>query len=182
MRATHLVARFFESVRAEPVGAVDVDWVAAALQPAELHAWQGMSRADRAESVAVARRLEVALANTPAATDTRWRGAALLHDVGKQASGYGTVGRVTVTVIATVVGKSRTREWVSASSPMRARVGRYVGHDDVGAALLREVGARPEIAAWAEAHHRREWWGGTGIPNAICRALALADGEPAPAD
>ena len=65
---------------------------------------------------------------------------------------------------------------------MRARMGRYVAHDDLGGALLRDAGARAEVAAWAEAHHRPERWAGTGIPPAVCRALAEADGEPTGAD
>jgi hypothetical protein len=182
MRATHLVGRFFESVRAAPLDDADVTWVADALEPGELRVWEGMDRVDRAEGVGVARRLELVLASTPSAADTRWRAAALLHDAGKQLSGYGTVGRVTVTVIATLAGKHRTREWATSTSPTRARIGRYVRHDELGAALLRDAGARSEIAAWAEAHHRPEWWGGTGIPLSVCRALAAADGESVPAD
>ena len=42
-----------------------VAWVADALEPAEMQVWDGMNRADRAEGVAVARRLEAALAGTP---------------------------------------------------------------------------------------------------------------------
>jgi hypothetical protein len=53
-----------------------------------------------------------------------------------------------------------------------------VAHDDLGAALLRDTGARIEVAAWAEAHHRPDRWADTGIPLAVCRALAAADGEP----
>ena len=180
MRATHLVARFFESLRAKPLGAADTAWVAAALEPAELRVWNGMSDADRAEGTAVARRLDDTLATTPDATgaDTTWRAAALLHDAGKQLSGYGTIGRATVTVVATVAGKERARGWARSHRPVYARMGRYLAHDDLGAVLLRDMGARPEVAAWAEAHHRPERWTGTGIPIAVCRALAAADGEP----
>jgi hypothetical protein len=182
MRATHLVSRFFESLRAKPLTDADVAWVAGALEPAELQVWDAMDRADRAEGLAVARRLEGALANTEDANDSRWRAAALLHDAGKQLSGYGTFGRATVTVIAVAAGKDRTRKWASADSPARARIGRYVAHDELGAALLRDAGARAEVAAWAEAHHRPPRWASTGIPLAVCRALAAADGEPVRAD
>jgi hypothetical protein len=83
-----------------------------------------------------------------------------------------------VTVVAIVTGKGRARRWVSSDRPQRARMGRYVAHDDMGAALLRDAGARAEVAAWAEAHHRPTRGAGTGIPPALCRALAAADGEP----
>ena len=182
MRLTHLVARFFESLRAAPLDDADSAWVADALLPAEMQVWDGMNRADRAEGVGVARRLDTALAGTPHATDARWRAAALLHDAGKQLSGYGTVGRAAVTAVAFVAGKDRARRWASAESPTRARVGRYVAHDELGAVLLRDAGARAEVAAWAEAHHRPARWDTTGIPIAVCRALAAADGEPETAD
>ena len=48
----------------------------------------------------------------------------------------------------------------------------------MGADLLRSAGARPEVAAWAETHHRPDRWPTTGIPPQVCRALARADGEP----
>ena len=180
MRPAHLVARFFESLRAGPLDAADLAWVTAALEPAELRVWNGMNDADRAEGAAVARRLDDVLANqtdAKGATGTTWRAAALLHDAGKQLSAYGTIGRAAVTVVATVAGKGRAREWAGSARPIVGRMGRYVAHDDLGAALLRDMGARAEVAAWAEAHHRPERWAGTGIPPAVCRALAAADGE-----
>jgi hypothetical protein len=178
MRATHLVARFFESLRARPLDSADLAWVAGALEPAELRVWNGMSDADRAEGAAVARRLDVALAGTRDANDATWRAAALLHDAGKQLSAYGTLGRAAVTVVATAAGKGRARAWARSARPTLARMGRYVAHDDLGAVLLRDMGARAEVAAWAEAHHRPDRWADTGIPLAVCRALAAADGEP----
>jgi hypothetical protein len=191
MRATHLVARFFESLRATPLDTAEVAWVTAALEPSELRVWNGMSNADRAEGVAVARRFDTAVAATPDAIDptnasdatvTTWRAAALLHDAGKQLSGYGTIGRAAVTMIATVSGKGRVRGWARSDRPTFARMGRYVAHDELGAALLRDMGARGVVAAWAEAHHRPQRWAETGIPLAVCRALAAADGEPTQPD
>jgi hypothetical protein len=61
---------------------------------------------------------------------------------------------------------------------MRRRMGRYAAHDDLGAELLTEAGARAPAIAWARAHHRPEGWAATGIPPQVCRALAAADGEP----
>jgi putative nucleotidyltransferase with HDIG domain len=139
-----------------------------------------MGRADRAEGFAVARRLKVALAHTSEANDTRWRAAALLHDAGKQDSHFGTPGRVVATVVVMVAGDTRARGWSGSGEGARARIGRYAEHDRRGATQLREAGARPEVVAWAEAHHRPALWGDTGIPKAVCEALAAADGEPAP--
>jgi hypothetical protein len=184
-RVAHLVARFFTSLGARPPDPAAVAWVASVLEPAELRVWEEMGRADRAESVAVARRVEVALAGTDAASDSRWYAAALLHDAGKPLSGYGTIGRAAVTVAAAALGDARLRAWAGdpatrrSSSSVRARMGRYVAHDELGALRLREAGVRPEVAAWADAHHRPGRWAATGIPSSICRALAAADGEPA---
>ncbi len=177
-RVAHLVRRYVESVRARPLDHQTRRWAADALEPEELAVWEGMGLVDQAEGVAVARRVDVALAGTPEASDSRWRAAALLHDAGKQASGFGTAGRTVVTIVAALLGTSRLRGWVDPANPIRARMGRYVAHDELGAALLHAAGARPEVAAWAGAHHRPARWNATAIPVPVCRALAAADGEP----
>ena len=174
----HLVTRFFASLWARPLDAATIAWVAEVLEPPEQQSFDEMPRADRAEAVDVARRAERALAPTPAAAAPRWLAAALLHDAGKQASGFGTVGRAAVTAVAVAVGDGRVRGWVTSPKPVPARMGRYIAHDDLGAELLRDRGARPEVVAWAGAHHRPGLWPTTGIPPEVCRALAAADGEP----
>jgi len=176
-RLAHLVARFLGSLRIARLDDATRAWVAGALEPAERRVWDGMAPVDQAEGVAVARRLETALGTTPEGSDPRWRAAALVHDAGKQLSGLGTVARAIVTVVAAVLGEARLRRWVVAGDPVRTRMGRYVAHDDLGADLLRREGARPEVAAWAGAHHRPARWPDTGIPADVCRALAAADGE-----
>lgn len=177
-RVAHLVARFFASLRPSPVDDETVAWVASVLEPGELRAWEGLGRADRAESIEVARRFEAAWNHVPELTTAPWTAAALLHDVGKQASGYGPIGRALVTLVSTGVGAGRVRGWVSRPGRARSRMGRYAAHDEIGAEMLRREGSRPETAAWAEAHHRPPLWAATGIPVAVCRALAAADGEP----
>ncbi len=183
-RSAHLVSRFFGSLRARPLDAATLGWVACTLEPSELHVWEALGRADRAESVAVARRLEVALANPLAGTaevgDSTWTAAALLHDAGKQVSAYGPIGRAVVTVITAAAGGETVRGWAAETSRVRARMGRYAAHDEVGAELLRGAGARPAVIAWAGAHHRPATWDSAGIPLRVCRALAIADGEPVP--
>jgi hypothetical protein len=172
------VSRFFGSLRPRALDADTTAWVAETLRPGELHVWEGLGRADRAEAVAVAQRLDVALAHTGEGADANWIAAALLHDVGKQASAYGPVGRALVTVILAGTGGERVREWATEPGRVRARIGRYAAHDEVGAELLRLAGARPEAVAWAEGHHRPGRWATTGIPPGVCQALAIADGEP----
>jgi hypothetical protein len=176
-RAGHLVGRFWGTLLARPLDDSARARVAAALEPQERSVWLGMSRADQAEGLGVARRLEGMLAGTAERDDPRWRAAALLHDAGKQLSGFSAPARAVVTVLAGVVGDERVRAWTDSPGRRRARVGRYVAHDDLGAALLRSAGARAEVAAWAGAHHHPARWPHTGIPPAVCRALAAADGE-----
>jgi putative nucleotidyltransferase with HDIG domain len=166
-RAGHLTQRFFGSVRAPALDAADIAFVRRHLTDSEQRVWDTLGRADRAESVAVARRTAHALGPD---VESRWLAAALLHDVGKVDSGLGTFGRVGATLFAGLMSHGRARR-------MSNRIGRYVNHDEIGAATLREAGARPETAAWAAAHHRPERYGPTGIPPEVCAALAAADGE-----
>ncbi len=166
-RAGHLTQRFLGSVRAPALDDADLVFVRLHLTEPEQGVWDTLGRADRAESVAVARRTAEALGPD---VESRWLAAALLHDVGKVDSGLGTFGRVGATLVAGVMSHGRARR-------MSSRIGRYVNHDDLGAAKLRAAGARPETAAWAAAHHRPERYGSTGIPADICAALAAADGE-----
>jgi hypothetical protein len=177
-RAAHLVSRFFGSLHPRALDAETLAWVLRTLEPGELHVWEGLGRADRAESVAVARRLDVALAGTPNASHSTWTAAALMHDVGKQASAYGPIGRSLATVVVALVGDETARGWAGQTGGVRGRMGRYAAHDEVGADLLSVAGARPSVAAWAGAHHRPEQWASTGIPLQVCRELAHADGEP----
>jgi len=177
-RLAHLVSRFFGSLRSRPLDDTTRAWVAAALEPPEKRVWDGMGSADQGEGVAVAKRLETALAGTSDGAEPRWRAAALLHDAGKQLSGYSTLGRALVTSVQAVLGDARLRGWAGARGRRRSRMGRYAAHDELGAELLQAAGARPAVSAWAAAHHRPPEWAGTGIPLAVCRALALADGEP----
>ena len=167
MSVAHLSKRFFTSLRPRPVDDADLAFVKLKLTPGELGEWERLSRADKAESLATARSTAHALG--PDAGDT-WLAVALLHDVGKTDAHLGTFGRVGATMIAAVVSHGRARHYGGA-------VGRYVSHDDLGAARLRAAGARPEAVAWAEAHHRRELWDRTGIPPEICEILSAADGE-----
>ena len=167
-RVRHLVTRFFGSLRPRPLTADDVRLVERTLTPAELECWQQLGPADRAESVTTARAAIAALGSD---ADDRWVAAALLHDVGKTATGFGPFRRAAATTIAIVVGERRVRRW---SNP----VGRYVDHDDEGSHLLERAGARREAVEWAAIHHRSALWPGSAVPIEICHVLAAADGEP----
>lgn len=170
VRLRHLTARFLGSIAPRRPRSGDVERIRSILSPAEYGVWDTLGRADRAESVAVGRR---AAALLPPGSEPVWVAAALLHDVGKVEARLGTGGRVVATLVGAVAGAERRER-------MGGRVGRYLQHAEIGAERLSAVGARPETAAWARVHHRPELWADAGVPDAIGRALARADGEPEP--
>jgi hypothetical protein len=119
----HLARRFFGSwSRAEPAPE-DTAWAWSMLSEEEWRLWQRMAVQDRRHSIEVARRF-VALA--PDAPTSAVAGA-LLHDVGKQVAGLGTIARV----VATLVG------------PRGARFRDYHAHERLGAELLLAAGSDP---------------------------------------
>jgi hypothetical protein len=176
MRLVHLSRRFFGSLRPGPPRRADVAWVESVLEPGEQELWQRMSNADRRHSVAVARRVDRALADTPYAGDSRWPATALLHDVGKLDAGLNTFQRVGATVAGAAAGHDMAEAW-SGKRGITRRVGLYLRHPELGATRIRLAGGRPEIAAWAEAHHRPDEWASTGIPDAVILVLHEADDD-----
>jgi hypothetical protein len=175
-RPTHLVGRFFSSLAPLPVRAADRAWVEGVLQPEELQLWSHLSRPDRRESIAVARRTDAALVGTEYEGDPRWTAAALLHDVGKLDARFGPVRRSVATVLAAVLGRATVEGWVDKSGFIR-RCALYTFHDQLGGDRLRIAGGRTEAALWADAHHRPAIWDATGLPATVVMALAAADGE-----
>jgi hypothetical protein len=175
-RATHLVGRFFSSLVPLPVPSADRAWVESVLQPEEFALWTRLSLADRRESIAVARRTDVALGGTEYEGDPRWMAAALLHDVGKLDARFGPMRRSLATVLTAVLGRRTVEGWVDKSGFVR-RCALYTFHDQLGGDRLRMVGGRKEAALWADAHHRPAIWDATGLPTTVVVALASADGE-----
>ena len=151
-QATHLAKRFVGSLRrGEPP---DEDWALGQLIPGEQVLWRRMADADRRHAVGVARQLDGAPRPVVA--------AALLHDVGKIESHLGTFARVGATLLGAL---SRDR-W-------GGRVGAYLHHDELGAALLARAGSDALTIAWAREHHLpRERW---TVPSDIGAALKAAD-------
>jgi len=119
----HLARRFAGSwSRTEP-SPEDTAWAWSMLSAEEWRLWSKTAVQDRRHSIEVARRF-VALASS--ATQAEVAGA-LLHDVGKQVAGLGTIGRV----VATIVG------------PRGARFRAYHAHERLGAELLLAIGSDP---------------------------------------
>jgi len=120
-RARHLVRRFVGSLSRKPPSATDTQWAEGLLLPGESALWQSMSTVDRRHSVMVARRFAATCGDAPREA----LAAALLHDVGKTASGLGTFSRV----VATIVG------------PRTERFRVYHDHERIGAEMLRGADA-----------------------------------------
>jgi hypothetical protein len=169
--ASHLIRRFFGSLRPGGPGEHAEAWVDARLLPGEQALWRRMSGPDRRHAIAVAERVERALGHeaTPPVI-----AAALLHDVGKVESGLRTYGRVVATLSAKVAGPEMATVWRKQRGYAR-KVGLYLQHDEIGADLLEMAGSDPLTVAWAREHHRpeSEW---TVDPH-IAGALKAADDD-----
>ena len=118
---SHLARRFTTSLSRRPPVASDRDWALSQLSVAEAELWQRMTVQDRRHSILVARRF-VQFAGAP---KTQEVAAALLHDVGKVASGLGTFRRVLATLIGPRTNKFRA----------------YHDHERLGAEMLRAAGS-----------------------------------------
>jgi len=165
----HLVKRFFSSLRRTGPNRADETWAAEQLLPLERELWSGMSEADRRHGVAVAKRVAAALG--PQATRALLA-AALLHDVGKCVSRFGTFGRVIATLSIAGAGRARAESW---NKGFKRRIALYSRHPELGADLLSGAGSDPITIAWAREHHRPE--GAWSVPLEIARALRAADQE-----
>jgi len=175
-RARHLVRRFFGALRPGPPRAADTVWVESVLTPDELDIWARMVNHDRRHSIAVARRVQHALADTPSAGDPRWLAAALLHDVGKLDAGLGVLGRANATLAGALAGHDMAEAW-SAKRGVTRRFGLYLRHAELGETRLRLAGARAEAATWAGAHHDEFTWEKLGFPEGVVAALDAADDD-----
>ncbi len=148
---SHLISRFFGSLRPGGPSARDRQWVAEVLLPSEFDLWSSMSGPDRRHSAGVARRVQSTLGD---ACPRPVLAAALLHDSGKTVSGLRTPGRVLATVLDSSLGHDddRARRWVQGPRPVR-RLGQYWLHPGLGADILERRGSDPLTVAWAREHH-----------------------------
>lgn len=137
-----------------------------------------MSGPDRRHTVGVARDALVLLGLDEQPGDVA--AAALLHDVGKVESSFGTFARVLITLAAMAVGRTRLSRWASraddgARPSVRSRVGYYLTHDRLGAQLLMDAGSQPLTIAWAGEHHldSAQWT----VDARVGATLKAADGD-----
>jgi hypothetical protein len=174
VKPLHLVGRFFRALWPGPPRARDMAWVQSILEPGELTLWRELPNHDRRYSIRVAKDVQARLAGTEHAGESRWLAAALLHDAGKLDAGLGVFGRSVATVMGAAAGTARVDRWASMPG-FRGQVGRYLRHDERGAARIHAAGGRDEPARWALAHHHRDRWPASGVPAPVAEALDAAD-------
>ena len=183
-RAMHLGARFFGSLLPRRVSDRDTKWVESKLTNQEYACWQRLPRADRVEAVAVARRFCHAVLERSAFDHIEFEPAviedciagALMHDVGKIDCDLGTYRRALATIAGAVAGHDIADAW-SMSQGVTRQFGLYLRHGELGKQRIIVAGGRVSVAQWAAVHHAPEHWTTTGWPAALCRLLAIADGE-----
>ena len=169
----HLARRFFGALRPGGPAPADRAWVESVLEPPEFALWARQPGHDQRHSAEVARVVEAALAGGPHAGDTRWPACALLHDLGKLASGLGVFTRV----LATLVGRATdgaVGDWEEHRG-LRRRIALYLRHPELGADLIVMAGGRTEVSHWAAAHHDRARLDPTRVPAPVVAALVAAD-------
>ena len=135
------------------------------MTPGEAGLWRRMSAPDRRHAVADAHRVDAAVG---AAATRPVLAAALLHDVGKIESGLGPFRRAVATVAGLVGGHDAARRWRTRRGAV-GRVGRYLCHDEIGAALLATAGSDALTVAWAREHHlpAERWTVGSEVGSAL---------------
>lgn len=139
----HLIKRAVTSFRPRTISDSEMELVRATLLPGEFLLWQEMSHADRAHSLDVLSRF----VNLEPAASVEEQRAALLHDIGKTASGLSWALRV----VATIVG------------PRGGRFRRYHDHEEIGARMLSGVSTARTIELVS------------GCDDAVARSLQKAD-------
>jgi len=171
VRVGHLTKRFFGSLSPAGPSPQDEQWVQSVLTDDELKLWRRMSKADRRHAVGVARDVEGQLG---AEATKPVLAAALLHDVGKVASGLGTYGRVIATLAGAAAGSSMAQAWTEGKGFTR-KVGLYLRHGALGADMLAMAGSDALTVTWAREHHLpEEQW---TLPPAVAHALKAADDD-----
>jgi hypothetical protein len=166
--AAHLTRRFFGSLSPGGPPRADAAWAVQHLLPAERELWSTMSDSDQRHAIRVARQAAATLGSRATRPVLA---AALLHDIGKTASGLGTIGRTMATLVG-LVSPGRVQAW-RTSGGVRQRIALYLCHPELGAGQLARAGSDPLTVAWAREHHLPE--GGWSVPWEVGNALRLAD-------
>ena len=171
----HLAGRFFGALRPGTASPEDRVWAESVLLPGEYALWTRQPGHDQRHTAGVARAVEAALAGGPHAGDPRWPACALLHDIGKLASGLSIPARVLATLVEKATGGA-VSDWEERRG-LRRRIALYLRHPELGADMIEMAGGRAEVAHWAGAHHDRARLDPTLLPASVVLALVEADND-----
>ena len=153
----------------------DRAWAESILTPAEFALWTRQSDYDQHHAIQVARRVEGRLAGTAHAGDALWPSVALMHDVGKSVSNLSLPERAVAALASKVFGVATARTWASSAAGWKRRLGLYLIHGELGAAMIRASGGREEAAVWSEVHQGYSGSDRSGIPPIVVDALIKSD-------
>ncbi|HVW34950.1 MAG TPA: HD domain-containing protein [Acidimicrobiia bacterium] len=171
----HLAGRFFGALRPGGASPGDRAWAESVLLPGEFALWARQPGHDQRHTAGVARAVEAALAGGPHAGDPRWPACALLHDIGKLASGLSIPNRVLATLVDKATGGA-VADWEDRRG-LRRRIALYLRHPEIGAEMIEIAGGRVEVAHWARAHHDRARLDPMLLPAPVVVALVEADND-----
>jgi hypothetical protein len=150
-------------------------WARSLLTPPEYGLWSRLSPFDQDHAIRVAREVERRLSATPFSGDPLWPAFALMHDVGKLCANLSALERAAAMVASRFVRVGVARRWAASGEGFRQRIGAYLVHGELGAALIRDAGGREPVAAWTEVHQGYRPGMGRALPPAVARALLDAD-------
>ena len=168
---SHLSKRFFFSLKPGKLSEEDICWIRSHLSENEYLQWEKLSIADRHHSHQVARQAEPVVAQH----GKEFVAAALLHDIGKLKSGFGTFGRVFATLCCFLFPLRKMEKWSERTKGLRRRLIDYAKHPALGAELLKEIGSGQQTITWVLEHHsERENW---KTPIEIAEVLSNSDND-----
>jgi len=168
---SHLTKRFWSSLKPKKLSEEDFYWVGSHLSENELLYWEKLSMADRHHSYQVAKQADSEIGEH----GKEFIAAALLHDIGKLESGFGTFGRVFATLCCFLFPLRKMEKWSERTKGLRRRLVDYAKHPVLGAELLSGIGSQEQTITWVLEHHlEREKW---KTPPEIAKILSSSDND-----
>lgn len=167
----HLAKRFWFSLKPKRLSEENLYWTRSHLSENEFAYWEKLSLADQRHSFLVAKQAEYEIGKQ----GKEFIAAALLHDIGKLESGFGTFGRVFATLCCFLFPLREMEKWTERTKGLRRRLVDYAKHPALGAELLRGIGSQQQTITWVLEHHSdREKW---VTPKEIAEILSSSDGD-----
>lgn len=143
----HLAARTFRSLRKPQVDTETQMWLFSYMSAREKLLFRSMPLSERAHGLDCALRIRaIDGCDSPDVIV-----AAALHDVGKTSSALSTPGRIVASLLSLCFGQ-RLQGWATLEG-LRAQIGRYLNHAEIGAEMLEEAGSKSFVVLWARCHH-----------------------------